>query len=58
MTTHDAIRIGLNLPTWPLRDGGHATWPQMRALARDMEALGVDTLWVPIISSGACRVAR
>ena len=47
MTNPDPIRIGLNLPTWPLQDGGHATWPEMRALARDMEALGVDTLWVP-----------
>jgi len=47
MTTPDSIRIGLSLPTWPLRGGGYATWPQMRTLARDMEALGVDTLWVP-----------
>ena len=47
MTARDGIRIGLNLPTWPLRDGGYATWPEMRVLARDMEALGVDTLWVP-----------
>jgi alkanesulfonate monooxygenase SsuD/methylene tetrahydromethanopterin reductase-like flavin-dependent oxidoreductase (luciferase family) len=47
MTNLDPIRIGLSLPTWPLRDGGYATWPEMRSLARDMEALGVDTLWVP-----------
>ena len=47
MTHPDRIRIGLNLPTWPLSGGGHATWPEMRALARDVEALGVDTLWVP-----------
>ena len=47
MTARDGIRIGLNLPTWPLRDGGYATWPEMRLLAREMEALGVDTLWVP-----------
>ncbi len=40
-------RLGLNLPTWPLAGGGYATWSQMRALARDVEALGVDTLWVP-----------
>ncbi len=40
-------RIGLNLPTWPLRGGAYATWPEMRQLARDAEALGVDTLWVP-----------
>ncbi|HEY3336396.1 MAG TPA: LLM class flavin-dependent oxidoreductase [Candidatus Limnocylindrales bacterium] len=41
------IRIGLNLPTWPLRDGGYASWPDMRRLARAMDAMGVDTLWVP-----------
>jgi alkanesulfonate monooxygenase SsuD/methylene tetrahydromethanopterin reductase-like flavin-dependent oxidoreductase (luciferase family) len=41
------IQIGLNLPTWPLRDGSYATWPQMRRLAQAVEALGVDTLWVP-----------
>ncbi len=40
-------RIGLNLPTWPLRGGGYASWPEMRQLARDAEALGVDTMWVP-----------
>ena len=42
-----AIGIGLNLPTWPLRGGGYASWPEMRQLARDAEALGIDTLWVP-----------
>jgi alkanesulfonate monooxygenase SsuD/methylene tetrahydromethanopterin reductase-like flavin-dependent oxidoreductase (luciferase family) len=41
------IAIGLNLPTWPLRDRSYATWPEMRTLARDAEAMGVDTLWVP-----------
>jgi alkanesulfonate monooxygenase SsuD/methylene tetrahydromethanopterin reductase-like flavin-dependent oxidoreductase (luciferase family) len=46
MTNLDTIPIGLSLPTWPRRDGGYATWPEMRILARDMEALGVDTLWV------------
>jgi alkanesulfonate monooxygenase SsuD/methylene tetrahydromethanopterin reductase-like flavin-dependent oxidoreductase (luciferase family) len=40
-------RIGLNLPTWPLRDGSYAGWPQLRRLAQAMDALGVDTLWVP-----------
>ncbi len=39
--------IGLNLPTWPRADGTAATWPEMRSLARDAEALGVDMLWVP-----------
>ena len=48
MTSQGApIGIGLNLPTWPLRDGSYATWPQMRRLAQAIEALGVDTLWVP-----------
>ena len=39
--------LGLNLPTWPRADGTVATWPQIRSLARDAEALGVDRLWVP-----------
>jgi alkanesulfonate monooxygenase SsuD/methylene tetrahydromethanopterin reductase-like flavin-dependent oxidoreductase (luciferase family) len=49
MTTSDSpgLKIGLNLPTWPQRGGGYASWPQLRQLARDVEALGVDTLWVP-----------
>jgi alkanesulfonate monooxygenase SsuD/methylene tetrahydromethanopterin reductase-like flavin-dependent oxidoreductase (luciferase family) len=41
------VAIGLCLPTWPLRDGSYASWAQMRRLAQSMEALGVDTLWVP-----------
>jgi alkanesulfonate monooxygenase SsuD/methylene tetrahydromethanopterin reductase-like flavin-dependent oxidoreductase (luciferase family) len=41
------LRIGLSLPTWPLRDRSYASWPQIRSLARDAEALGVDTLWAP-----------
>lgn len=40
-------RIGLSLPTWPLRGGGYAGWAEMRVVAREAEALGVDTLWVP-----------
>jgi alkanesulfonate monooxygenase SsuD/methylene tetrahydromethanopterin reductase-like flavin-dependent oxidoreductase (luciferase family) len=39
--------IGLNMPTWPRADRSYATWPEIRSLARDAEALGVDTLWVP-----------
>jgi len=39
-------QIGICLPTWPLRGGGHASWPEIRQLARDAEGLGVDTLWV------------
>lgn len=51
------IGIGLNLPTWPRADGSHASWAEMRALARDAEDLGVDALWVPdhlvrILASG------
>jgi len=41
------LAVGLNLPTWPLRDRSYATWPEMRALAREAEAMGVDTLWAP-----------
>lgn len=47
MTTDASIRIGLNLPTWPRQDRTYAAWPEIRALARDAEALGVDTLWAP-----------
>jgi alkanesulfonate monooxygenase SsuD/methylene tetrahydromethanopterin reductase-like flavin-dependent oxidoreductase (luciferase family) len=41
------LEIGLPLPTWPRVDRSYATWPELRQLARDAEALGVDTLWVP-----------
>jgi alkanesulfonate monooxygenase SsuD/methylene tetrahydromethanopterin reductase-like flavin-dependent oxidoreductase (luciferase family) len=41
------IAIGLSLPTWPRADRTYATWPELRALAREAEAMGVDTLWVP-----------
>jgi alkanesulfonate monooxygenase SsuD/methylene tetrahydromethanopterin reductase-like flavin-dependent oxidoreductase (luciferase family) len=41
------IAIGLTLPTWPRADRTYATWPELRALAREAEAMGVDTLWVP-----------
>jgi alkanesulfonate monooxygenase SsuD/methylene tetrahydromethanopterin reductase-like flavin-dependent oxidoreductase (luciferase family) len=41
------IEIGLSLPTWPGRDRRNFSWPVMRQLARDVEELGVDTLWVP-----------
>jgi alkanesulfonate monooxygenase SsuD/methylene tetrahydromethanopterin reductase-like flavin-dependent oxidoreductase (luciferase family) len=40
------LEIGLNLPTWPRADGTVASWTDMRGLARDAEALGVDRLWV------------
>ena len=38
--------IGLSLPTWLRADGTFASWPEIRALARDAEALGVERLWV------------
>ena len=41
-----APSIGLSLPTWPRADGTFASWPEIRALARDAEALGVARLWV------------
>lgn len=47
MTDTRHLQVGLNLPTWPRRDGSHASWPEIRRLALDAEALGVDTLWVP-----------
>jgi alkanesulfonate monooxygenase SsuD/methylene tetrahydromethanopterin reductase-like flavin-dependent oxidoreductase (luciferase family) len=48
MTSGSArLPLGLSLPTWPLRDGSHATWPELRRLALDAEAVGIDTLWVP-----------
>lgn len=45
MTDPARLQIGVNLPTWPRRDGSHATWPELRQLARDAEAIGIDTLW-------------
>jgi alkanesulfonate monooxygenase SsuD/methylene tetrahydromethanopterin reductase-like flavin-dependent oxidoreductase (luciferase family) len=41
------VAIGLSLPTWPRADRTYATWPELRALAQEAEAMGVDTLWVP-----------
>ncbi len=46
-TAATPLAIGLNLPTWPRADRTHATWAEMRTLARDAEAMGVDTLWAP-----------
>lgn len=46
-TAATPLAIGLNLPTWPRADRTHATWPEMRTLALDAEAMGVDTLWAP-----------
>jgi alkanesulfonate monooxygenase SsuD/methylene tetrahydromethanopterin reductase-like flavin-dependent oxidoreductase (luciferase family) len=47
VTAARPLRIGLTLPTWPLRDGSYAGWPMLRYLARATDALGIDTLWVP-----------
>ncbi len=47
MTDGERLRIGLVLPTWPRRGGGHASWPEIRQLALDAEALGIDTIWAP-----------
>jgi alkanesulfonate monooxygenase SsuD/methylene tetrahydromethanopterin reductase-like flavin-dependent oxidoreductase (luciferase family) len=46
-TPFTPLGIGLVLPTWPLRDRSYATWPEMRTLAREAEAMGVDTIWAP-----------
>jgi alkanesulfonate monooxygenase SsuD/methylene tetrahydromethanopterin reductase-like flavin-dependent oxidoreductase (luciferase family) len=40
------LQIGLYAPTWPGADRATPRWPAIRALARDAEALGVDTFWV------------
>ena len=40
------LRIGLYAPTWPGADRVVPRWTEIRALAIDAEALGVDTLWV------------
>ncbi len=45
-TASSPIAIGLSLPTWPRADRTYATWPEIRALALEAEAMGVDTLWV------------
>ncbi|HEY1168083.1 MAG TPA: LLM class flavin-dependent oxidoreductase [Candidatus Limnocylindrales bacterium] len=47
MADDTRLKIGLSLPTWPGRDGLNVGWSVMRRLARDVESLGVDTLWVP-----------
>jgi alkanesulfonate monooxygenase SsuD/methylene tetrahydromethanopterin reductase-like flavin-dependent oxidoreductase (luciferase family) len=40
------LPVGLSLPTWPRVDRSYATWPEIRTLALEAEAMGVDTLWV------------
>ena len=46
MTETPPIAIGLSLPTWPRADRTYATWPEIRSLALEAEAMGVDSLWV------------
>jgi alkanesulfonate monooxygenase SsuD/methylene tetrahydromethanopterin reductase-like flavin-dependent oxidoreductase (luciferase family) len=46
-TLESAPAIGISLPTWPLRGGANARWTEIRRVARDAEALGLDTIWVP-----------
>src|SRR5512143_3616169 len=41
------LPIGLSLPTWPRLDRSYATWPEIRWLALEAEAMGIDTLWAP-----------
>jgi alkanesulfonate monooxygenase SsuD/methylene tetrahydromethanopterin reductase-like flavin-dependent oxidoreductase (luciferase family) len=41
-----APMLGVSLPTWPLRGGRNAPWSEIRAIARDLDGLGFDTLWV------------
>jgi alkanesulfonate monooxygenase SsuD/methylene tetrahydromethanopterin reductase-like flavin-dependent oxidoreductase (luciferase family) len=40
------LRLGVYLPTWPPKGGPIAGWPELRALALEVEAAGVDTIWV------------
>jgi alkanesulfonate monooxygenase SsuD/methylene tetrahydromethanopterin reductase-like flavin-dependent oxidoreductase (luciferase family) len=40
------LRIGLYVPTWPGTDRVPPRWADLRSLALDAEAAGVDTLWV------------
>jgi alkanesulfonate monooxygenase SsuD/methylene tetrahydromethanopterin reductase-like flavin-dependent oxidoreductase (luciferase family) len=45
-TPNDAIpQLGVSLPTWPLSGGRNAGWSEIRSVARDLDALGFDTLW-------------
>ncbi len=46
MRTPVSLHLGLYVPTWPPKGGPPPRWPAMRALARDAEALEVDSLWV------------
>jgi alkanesulfonate monooxygenase SsuD/methylene tetrahydromethanopterin reductase-like flavin-dependent oxidoreductase (luciferase family) len=41
-----SLQIGLYVPTWPAKGGATPRWPEIRSLALDAEALGVDSLWV------------
>jgi alkanesulfonate monooxygenase SsuD/methylene tetrahydromethanopterin reductase-like flavin-dependent oxidoreductase (luciferase family) len=41
-----AMGLGLYLTTWPPKGGATPRWPELRALAREVEAAGIDNLWV------------
>jgi alkanesulfonate monooxygenase SsuD/methylene tetrahydromethanopterin reductase-like flavin-dependent oxidoreductase (luciferase family) len=41
-----ALRIGVYLTTWAPKGGAVPRWPELRQRARDVEAAGIDTLWV------------
>jgi len=40
------LQLGLDLPTWPPKGGPSPHWPELRSLAREVEAAGIHTLWV------------
>ena len=40
------LRLGLYAPTWPAAGAEPPRWLTIRELARDIEVLGIDTLWV------------
>src|SRR3712207_5525215 len=41
------LQLGLNLPTWEDRHGRVARWDDLRAVARSVEAAGIDAVCVP-----------
>ncbi len=41
-----ALRLGVYLATWPPKGAHPSRWPELRTLAQEVEAAGIDTLWV------------
>ena len=41
------LRLSVYLPTWADATGQPVPWPELRALARQAEAIGVDAVFVP-----------